>query len=242
MSAFALRVAIVTRSQLMTLSTKGVVCITALLIAVAGAEPVVAAGRVTSLSGESAAVSEAGQRRTLSLDSRILSGETVVTGEDARIALEFDDGTKFSLGRDARFKVDSFADRDTPQPGLSLRILRGAFRFVSGLIARSRPRSVSLRLGSVATIGIRGTVVGGEFDGSATVVLLEPEDPSRPTAIEVFNDAGSVLIDEPGFGTDVADANTAPTPPRRMRLRAVENLTRTIRNIGRVPRGPRIRR
>lgn len=199
-------------------------------------ETAFAAGRVIALSGKPVVVSVQGRRRALSLNAEVVSGETVETGSNGRVTVRFDDGARFSLGRRARFKIDRFAGQKAAKPSLSLRILRGAFRFVSGLIARRSPRSVSLRLGQVATIGIRGTVVGGEVNESAQVVLLEPEDPSRQTAIEVFNDAGSVIIDEPGFGTDIADANTAPTPPRRMRIRTVENLTRTIRNVGRLPR------
>ena len=203
-----------------------------------------ASGKVRSASGNTLAVDTGGEERSLKIGDRVNPGDTLSTGSRSRVAVDFDDGSKFSLGSNSRFRVDQFkfGEKPSASDGMSFRILRGAFRFVSGLLGRRSPRSVSLRLGSVATIGIRGTVVGGEFDGAAKVVLLPPEDPTRSTAIEVFNAAGSVVIDEPGFGTDVADANTAPTPPRRMRLRTVENLTRTIRNIGRTAPRPRVRR
>ena len=86
-------------------------------------------------------------------------------------------------------------------------------------------------VGITATIGIRGTNVGGELIGEkAYITLLKPENGESDTAIEVYNEHGAVLIDEPGYGTVVADANTAPTPMDRMKLRAVDRL---IRNIGR---------
>ena len=92
-----------------------------------------------------------------------------------------------------------------------------------------------VKTGGVATIGIRGTTVGGD---SATVVLLKAEDASEPTAIEVANEHGSVLINKTGYGTRVPDKNSAPTPPERMQLRAIENLVRNSNTIQRsiVPR------
>ena len=203
-----------------------------------------ASGKVRFAIGNTAAIDSAGARRSLGRGDQVNPGDTLTTGSRSRVAVDFKDGSKFSLGSNSRFRVDrfKFGKKPSANDGISFRILRGAFRFVSGLLGRRNPRSVSLRVGLVATIGIRGTVVGGEFDGAAKIVLLPPEDPSRKTAIEVFNNAGSVLIEEPGFGTDVVDENTAPTPPRRMRLRTVENLTRTIRNIGRTAPRPRVRR
>jgi len=202
-----------------------------------------ASGKVKFVMGNTSAVDTAGERRSLERGDQVNPGDTLSTGSRSGVSVKFDDGSKFSLGSNSRFRVAQFKFGKEPSAndGMSFRILRGNFRFVSGLLGRRNPRSVSLRLGLVATVGIRGTVVGGEFDGAAKIVLLPPEDPSRKTAIEVFNNAGSVVIDEPGFGTDVADENTAPTPPRRMRLRTVENLTRTIRNIGRTAPRPRVR-
>ena len=122
------------------------------------------------------------------------------------------------------------------------RIFKGGFRFVTGLIARSRPSSMQVRL-PVATIGIRGTQVAGEADEtSARVILLEPEDdPRRSTAVEVANQFGSVVIDQPGFGTEIPDQFSPPSPVRRMQLRQIEDLLRAIRSSGMrmVPPRPR---
>jgi hypothetical protein len=94
---------------------------------------------------------------------------------------------------------------------------------------------------SVTTIGIRGTHGAGEVDAnSARIMLLEPEGDSRPTSIDVSNEFGSVVIDEPGFGTEVPAANSPPSPLRRMQLRTVQNLMRTLQSIGRI-RPPRVR-
>ena len=153
------------------------------------------------------------------------------------LSVRLRDNTRFFLGPNAAFYVDEFRFGRDEDVGMSARIVKGAFRFVTGLMSKRRARSMKVRTGVVATIGLRGTTVGGEVVGeSATVVLLESEDdPESPSAIEVGNEHGSVVIDKPGYGTRIPDANSAPTPPERMRLRAVENLVRNIQSIQRVP-------
>ena len=63
---------------------------------------------------------------------------------------------------------------------------------------------------------------------------MEPDDTSRKTAIVVSNNYGSVTVDEPGYGTEVPDEFSPPSPPRRMRLQTINNLTRSIQSSQRV--------
>ncbi len=88
---------------------------------------------------------------------------------------------------------------------------------------------------AVATIGIRGTNVIGKADAtSATIILVEPEDASLNTAIEVSNSFGTVTIDEPGYGTEIPDEFSRPSPPRRMRLQKINNLMRSMQSMQRI--------
>jgi len=203
------------------------------------------AASVKTLRGSATATSADGITRELQKGSEVFVGDTVVTGtrSGSFILLQFHDQSQFAIGRNGKLKVSDFIYQKSEQTDrIATRILKGAFRFVSGLIAKRKPRSMEVFL-SVATIGIRGTEVGGEVnDESATVILLEPEKQNDGSVIEVSNSFGSVTIDQPGWGTDIPDANSPPSPPRRMRLRTIDNLTRSLRSIGRIftPR-PRIR-
>jgi len=111
---------------------------------------------------------------------------------------------------------------------------------VSGLIAHSKGRNMQVNT-KVATLGIRGTQVEGEVtdtqekdgvkvDASAKFVLLEPEEPGKATAIVVSNEFGSVVIDKPGYGTEIPDEKSPPSPVRKMQLHTVENVLRALRN------------
>ena len=120
------------------------------------------------------------------------------------------------------------------EDSVTIKLLKGTFRFVTGLIAKKRPQSMSVET-IVATIGIRGTNVIGEVDAtSATIILLEPEDTSRKTAIEVSNSYGTVTIDKPGYGTEIPDEFSPPSPPRRMPLQTINNLMRSMQSIQRI--------
>ena len=157
--------------------------------------------------------------------------------------MKFKDGTKFALGADSSMQVDAFVFGVSPEEDkVSAKVLKGAFRFITGLVAKAKPENMGVTLGITATIGIRGTNVAGELLGeAATVVLLEPEGSDDTfTAIEIYNDYGQVTIDEPGFGTEVADSKTAPTPARRMKLRTIDNLMRSMSSITRAFSRPRV--
>lgn len=199
------------------------------------------AAEVIRISGSASAVSATGESRTLSEGADLFRGDRIETAEDSSIAMKFTDDSVFNLGEDAAMSVDAYAYQEgSASNSFSSSIFKGVFRFVSGFIARSRSRSMGVRT-PVATIGIRGTQVAGEVDASsARIMLLAPEGDARPTSIEVSNAFGSVVVDEPGYGTEVPDANSAPTPPRRMELRTVQNLMRTMQSIGRI-RPPQIR-
>jgi hypothetical protein len=126
---------------------------------------------------------------------------------------------------------------------LDVRVLHGAFRFVGGLIARKKRENVRITI-AVATIGIRGTHFESEVterqekggrtvDASAKVAMLEPEGSDAGNAIVVENKFGSVVIDKPGFGTEIPDEKSPPSPMKRMQLRTIDNVLRVLRKPAR---------
>ena len=191
-------------------------------------------GEVIVLKGSGSRTGADGSAQALARGTKVYEGDRLQTGERSLLSVRFTDNTRFNLGPKSVFRIDEVRGGDD---GIfSAQVVRGAFRFITGLIAKKRPRSMRVKTGQVATIGIRGTTVGGEVEGeSATVVLLESEKKAGvPAAIEVANEHGSVVINKAGFGTRVPNARSAPTPPERMTLRAIENLVRNINQIQRI--------
>jgi hypothetical protein len=200
--------------------------------AMAASDPI---GEVVLLKGTVSAEGSDGSSRALERRDAVLGGDQIVTSKRSVAQIRLNDGTKFLVGAESRLSLDEFVyGKSQTEDRLLARVVTGTFRFVSGLVAKKRRASMSVRLGAVATVGVRGTTVGGEVVGdSAVVILLEPEDGQANTAIDVFNDFGEVGIDEPGFGTRIPDGRSPPSPPERMRLRAIENLMRNIQSATR---------
>ena len=195
------------------------------------------AGSVGELSGKVTAQSASGESRELAVGDKFKVGETIKTGSRSRISMNFADDSRFELGSRAEMTVESFRGGKNVKPeeaSFVSKITKGAFRFISGLIARKRPNAMQVR-GAVATIGIRGTHVVGEFDEtSGTIILVKPEGEPHPTAIDVSNQYGMVTIDEPGYGTEIPDANSPPSPPRRMKERVIRNMMNSLRAAQRI--------
>lgn len=200
-------------------------------------------GKIADITGDVAeAQAFGGVARKLIAGDAIFIGERIRTDSKTRVQILFNDKARFYLGPNAEFEVEKYQPKRQGAEGEAFhsRIFKGTFRFVSGLIARSTGKSMRVRM-SVATIGIRGTHVEGvvierqEIDGkmvdsSAQVVLLEPEEEGKQTSIEVSNEFGSVVIDQPGFGTDIPDEKSPPSPVRKMQLRTIDNIQRTLRS------------
>jgi hypothetical protein len=208
-------------------------------------------GRASRLTGDqvSSAQAPGGPARKLAEGDPVFAGERIRTGAGTVLQLEFTDKSRLTLGPRAEFEVQKYfqaAGGSSGEEAFASRVFKGAFRFVSGLIARRKHENVGITI-AVATIGIRGTHFEGEVterqekdgktvDASARVALLEPEG-SDANAIVVENKFGSVVIDKPGYGTEIPDEKSPPSPVKRMQLRTIDNLQRSLRSPAGI-RGP----
>ncbi len=207
----------------------------ALLLAPLGAWAANTAGQAETVKGTASAQSGTDAARKLEKGADFFVSDVIRTESNSAAKLKFADQTVFFLGEESELSVEKFSYQDPTQvDGMTSRIVKGTFRFVSGLIASEKPEAMEVNT-SVATIGIRGTNVAGKADAtSATVILLEPEGDPKPTTIVVANQYGSVSINQPGYGTNVPDQFSPPSPPRRMKLDAVNSIMRSLQSVQRV--------
>ena len=231
----------------------GRVWLLGLLLLLGLSEGVAAAGRVSAIEGRCFAYLEGSPMRSLREGDEVVQGTRLVTGRDASLTLTFSDESELSLGARTSMTLDRYRfpapgagddddDGAAEEPGFGASLLQGVVRVVTGLIAKRRPASVSFGA-RVATIGIRGTHFTAEVSGdSATIILLAQAVAGAANAIQVSNQYGSVDIDEPGFGTEIPDANSPPSPPRLMQTsRDMQRILRSVNTTRRVriPRSPR---
>lgn len=176
-------------------------------------------GQVSNARGEVELTRE-GQAVGVKKKDEIYAGDVIETGPRGLLVAQLVDKTRLVLGNNAKTVVHALKYQEGAEDNaVDLEVAKGAFRFVSGLTAKGNPDATKLRLGKLATIGVRGTHFGGEVtETGARVMLLNPADGSdRPTAIVVTNEFGSVTIDQPGYGTYV-EPGKAPTAPESMQL------------------------
>jgi hypothetical protein len=116
------------------------------------------AARVESASGQVRVVSPDGGARAPKRGALVFTGETVVTGHDARVVLRFTDGGHFRLQPDTRLRIDNYrysgwVDGDERS---YISLIQGGLRAISGAIGRYGKRNFRL-ITPAATIGVRGT-------------------------------------------------------------------------------------
>jgi hypothetical protein len=97
---------------------------------------------------------------TMTLATTLKEGDLIVTGEKSAVKVIMKDGTVLDIMENTLFAIEKYAYKaDAPEESSSaFNLLGGAFRYVSGLIAKKDPTKTKLSAGT-ATIGIRGTFI-----------------------------------------------------------------------------------
>ncbi|MBL6672577.1 MAG: FecR domain-containing protein [Alphaproteobacteria bacterium] len=149
--------------------------------------------------------------------TKIYLGDEIEVAANSRMQILLRDETVFTLGSGARLTIDEFVFDPAEQTGsLTTQITKGAFRFVSGKLAKSSPTAMKVRLPS-AMLSIRGTQVASlvDEDGGGQVVLVGPGPNNFGAslgAVTVTNPFGSVDLTRPNFSTFI-DTGTPPATP-----------------------------
>ncbi len=176
-------------------------------------------GQVLRIKGKSEVETE-GQTRSLAVASPVHLLDVITTGKQARLVVQLDDGTTLTLGENAELRIDEFV---FDQPGIADRLklfAGGAFRFTSGRLAKTQDSVIEVST-RVPALGVRGTDFwGGPVDGNFGVLLFDG-------ALAVTNAGQSVLLDEPGEGTNIVD-NGPPGPVTRWPPDKVQRAVATV--------------
>ncbi len=128
-----------------------------------------ATGTVTVTHADGTQETADGTQETLEPGSPVFQGDTLETGDQGSVGVVLADETTFSMAEGGSMVLDEMAyDPATNEGSISLSAGEGVFTFVSGLIAKTDPDAMTLNT-PTATIGIRGTQVGLDVDGSGAV-------------------------------------------------------------------------
>lgn len=132
----------------------------------------------------------------MTLRQRILLGDLVQTGKGSQLQMVLLDRSTFSVGANARIRIDRFVYDPARGRSLGATATKGAFRFMSG-----RPNAggngASSISSPIATIGIRGTIVEGVI-GKAAAQIAADELPNFKALSSDTANATLVVLRGPG--------------------------------------------
>lgn len=195
-------------------------------------------GVASAVRGSVRAVAPGAAGRVVETGKPMFSRDKVTTGSDGKLQILLRDETSFTIGANSELELDEFVfNPDTNTGKVSAKIAKGAFRFVTGKVARRDPARMQVET-PVGTIGIRGTMTAGTVSGSeATIVLLGPGPENnadeKTGGITVSNDKGSTEVDKDGWGVTVR-AGEAPSAPFELAPNQLEGI---LNGVGSAPRG-----
>ncbi|GGB78959.1 hypothetical protein GCM10011352_00730 [Marinobacterium zhoushanense] len=146
------------------------------------------------------------RRLELEPNDDLFERDRLITPKGSRVLLKLRDKTTVSLAENSVFELTEYSfDDDTSD--VSFKLLKGAFRAISGLIGQQENPKFEVKT-STALIGIRGTDFWGGFifTGDLDVAMFSGK------GVYVENDFGRVELTEASAGTTVV-AGRPPSDP-----------------------------
>lgn len=112
-----------------------------------------------------------GERMPLAPGMALRGGDRLSTGPGSRLLLRLAEGSSVKLGENAGLTLERLGREPGGAFDATLRVIQGAFRFTTALLAKHRRRDVRIVLHTV-TAGIRGTDVWGRSTEPKQIVCL----------------------------------------------------------------------
>ncbi len=173
--------------------------------------PGTAVASVSFVSGEAYARHADGTASTPEPGSRVFVGDSLETAFGSGIAVVLADGTRATLGGDARLALTAFGlDPAADQELVRLSLLSGAAAIVSGNTARTGPETMAVDT-PVAVVTLRDARIRMGIDGDGALEVVLPGGAGgRVGEVVVANDAGAVILNHGLEVAHVAGAGVAP--------------------------------
>lgn len=180
----------------------------ALLLVCLGAQAAAPAAPYATVDAvQSPAWVERGEKRLpLAVGQEMQNRDRIVTGDDARVVLRLAEGSAVKLGENATAKVDALGRREGGVFTAALDVVKGAFRFTTGVFSKAQDRrAVNVRIATI-TAGIRGTDLWGSSNADRDLVCL------IEGRITVMHEKAEPLLMSEPLSFYVAPRGEAPKP------------------------------
>lgn len=179
-------------------------------------------GSVLEVEGSVTITSPDGTARAVKVNDEVILNDSIETGPSSRAFILLIDDTELTVGADALVTIDEyyFDEDDSTSNKAVYSILRGAFLYTSGLIAKKDNPDVTINT-PYAAIGIRGTSFwGGVIDDEYGVLVTEGR-------ITVQTERGRIFVDK-GQGTFLRAKTSIPSRASAWSPEKTERAVQTI--------------
>ena len=157
--------------------------------------------------------------RVLNAGDSIYFNETVIAGDNSKSQIILLDETVMMIGAGTELTIDEFIyNPDNLKGKITTSIKQGSIKVLSGKISETNPEDLIIKT-PAGTIGTRGTefqALVDEEEGDSKILLIGPGPNNtlglRPGEVEVFNQFGSVILDQPFLFTQFTQ-DQAPQEP-----------------------------
>lgn len=116
------------------------------------------------------------KREPLTVGMQLSDKDKIVTGDRARVMLRMSEGSAVKMGENATLALDNLNEKKNaqgnPVVSASLEVVKGAFRFSTGVFGKSRAEhEVNVKISTI-TAGIRGTDIWGRSTTEDDLICL----------------------------------------------------------------------
>jgi len=178
-------------------------------------------GVVATVKGE-AYIQRSGKKIRVNSGNFIEKRDIVITKEDSKVQLIFNDKTVVTIGKSSRFSIKEYLFEDAKKSKVTFGMTKGLFRTITGKIGKIAPKKFKLKTKN-ATIGIRGTEIIIEASPTSGDKIACTQ--GAISVISNFN--GKSVYVEAGKITEVKP-NSSPTPPREFKAGDIDKLDKKL--------------
>jgi hypothetical protein len=181
------------------------------------------AGSADFVSGD-VRLSDAAGSKSMAVGTSVYAGQTIETGADSEAHVKLDDGGYLAVRPGSRIRIDAARITGSFDDSLTMSLLRGAIRSVTGWVGKFDKHSYQLNAGT-ATVGIRGT--------DHELALIEAAGPGDGPAAGIHNwvNEGGTTLKTAGGSLDIEPGQAAWAEPDGRMLHRHQGLPAFLRRF-----------
>ena len=175
------------------------------------------AGVANFVNGDATIADGDAQQQPLTSGTEVKQGQAIETAANGEVHIVFDDGGMLALRPSSRIQIERAQITGAFSDSLSMTLLRGAMRSITGWIGKFDHKNYQLRT-ATATVGIRGT------DHELAIIAEGEAGQGEIPGVHNWVHTGGTTLTNAGGQTDVEPGHAAWAPHNGQAPRAHQGI------------------